>query len=77
MVTTDYPANPTLMQFIAARLASRQRKASTIRVGESLISRLMKVVMNLAGFSCLTMAGFTWCTTAGLVVAGLSCFAFA
>lgn len=75
-MTTE--AMPTVSQFIAMKLASRARKRAIANEASNRVSALIKgivrLVLHLAGFACLTFAGFTWNMAAGLVVAGISCF---
>ena len=74
MTTMDVP---TVGQFLTLRMAKffanrgKGKEATHAPVWFQTVTRL---VMHLAGFSCLTYAGFIWNPVAGFVVAGLSCF---
>lgn len=79
---TDMGAVPTFKELALMRLAmfarnratkSREANAS-IRIN-AVLNGIVRVVLHLAGFSLLTMAGFQWNIIAGLIVAGISCFA--
>lgn len=79
MTTLDN--NPGVLQFLlwkatnaAAQRRDRRRTAATALTG---IQAIIRLVLTVAGFSLLTWAGFSWNMTAGLVVAGLSCFILA
>lgn len=75
MTTMDLRENPTFTNFIAMKLAARRaRKAQANAVTRVVI--IVRLMMHIVGFSFLTMAGFSWNITAGLIVAGISCFAF-
>lgn len=72
----DY--NPTIRQFIAMRIAkgaprrTMAAKAQTRNTVARITAYTLNVLMQLAGFGCLTMAAFTWTITAGWIMAGLS-----
>jgi hypothetical protein len=53
--------------------AARERTNTSNRARVWLLS-FTKLVMHLAGFGCLTLAGFSWNMTAGLITAGMSFF---
>jgi hypothetical protein len=63
-----------LLSKLARRLSSRREKTIAVR---SWFQAMVKVLVQLAGFACLTLAGFSVSFTVGMVVAGLSCFTFA
>ena len=72
-------ANPGLGQFLLWKLnkAMTRRERAKEREGtytRTWIGVTIRLMMHLAGFGCLTFAGFTVSITAGLVVAGISCF---
>jgi hypothetical protein len=77
-VTTD--ALPTFSQYLAMKAMSkaknRAKRTSEVsnRVPE-LMQAIVRLVLHIAGFGSLTFAGFTWNMTAGMVIAGISCFA--
>ena len=76
MVTMDN--NPTIREVIAVRIAGRRKprsmaaKAETRNRVTQIIAYVMNMLMQLAGFGCLTMAAFTWTITAGWIMAGVS-----
>jgi uncharacterized protein involved in cysteine biosynthesis len=77
MTTLDY-ATLSLPRYLAMRIASKEgertRRASIPRTW---VQSMMKVVMTLAGFACLTIAGFTFNMIAGWIIAGASCMVLA
>lgn len=78
-MTTFDDANPTFIQFLLWKAGKRvsQRERSKAREGSpalTWIGTTIRLMMHLAGFGCLTFAGFTVSMTAGLIVAGFSFF---
>ena len=74
---TTYEGVPSLGTFLAMKLTnriSRTRAKEREATPRTWVQTIVRLVLHLAGFSTLTMAGFTWNMTAGLIVAGLSCF---
>ncbi len=69
---------PTVGQFFLMKLASKLRNQGVAREGSTRahawIQTLIRLVLHVAGFGCLTYAGFIWHPAAGFVVAGLSLF---
>lgn len=72
---------PTLREFAMLRLSMaaskrtrRASKARTVNVNAVLVNTV-RVMLHLAGFASLTLAGFQWNMIAGMIVAGVSCFA--
>ena len=60
---------------IAKWLLERKRaKEASSRTQINVWQRFMRLVWHLAGFSCLTVAGFYAHMIAGFAVAGFSCF---
>lgn len=80
---TTFEGVPSLSTFVAMKLTNRisrtrrREMAASQSRARTWVQSLVKFVAQLAGFSLLTSAGFTWNMTAGLIVAGISCFAFA
>ena len=78
MTTMD--TMPSIRQFALMKVSSlaqnRAKKATegTYRVN-AVLNTLIRLMLHLAGFGLLTLAGFQWNMIAGLIVAGLSCFA--
>lgn len=61
------------VSLLAQKRAKKARVASThVNI---VLSAIIRVMLHVAGFGLLTLAGFQWNIIAGLVVAGLSCFA--
>lgn len=72
----DMGMQPSVGQFLLMKLAARRaRKAErfSYRV-PAFIQASIRLMLHLAGFGCLTYAGFTWNITAGLIIAGVSFF---
>lgn len=73
-------ATPTIRETIAGMLVrstrTRSRSHQAVSSGRlaTVVSFLARLVMQLAGFACLTVAGFTWSIQAGFIVAGVSFF---
>jgi len=76
MAVLEIPNNPTWRDFIAVKLTSRSRRATTMPRVHTWYQELFKVLMHLGGFACLTVAGFSFNFPAGMIVAGMSCFVF-
>lgn len=62
---------------IARYMINHAEKREHAKSARTWVQTLIRLVLHLAGFGCLTIAGFYWTITAGYVVAGLSCFAMA
>lgn len=73
---TTWESTPTLWQFIAMRANVRRIKRSSLATVHTWFQTTVRLIMHIAGFSCLTFAGFTWNIMAGLITAGVCCFAF-
>ena len=76
--------NASVTQFLAYKLMQRSKARSLTKSqakeatrAQTMVTSIFNVLLHLAGFGCLTWAGFSWNITAGLVVAGISCFALA
>ena len=69
--------NPSIPQFLLYKLgkvlAKKEDKASTHT--HTWVQTFSRLVLHLAGFGCLTIAGFSWTITAGWIAACISCFA--
>lgn len=81
-VYTGYAPNvevPTIRQFILMKLARasarRQTKQASLARGQQLMQSAIRWILQLTGFGCLTVAGFSWTLMAGLITAAVSCFA--
>lgn len=74
---TTFEQAPTLSRYLALRLATRSATRSKRRaLPRTWVQAIVRLMMTLAGFACLTYAGFTFNMTLGWVIAGVSCFAF-
>jgi hypothetical protein len=75
---TTFESTPTLTQYFAMRMASNRSKrvARSRATRQSWALNVLRLLLHLAGFSCLTFAGFEFNMLAGLITAGLSCFVF-
>lgn len=77
MTTFD---NPSVAQFLVYKLGrsiAKRKDAKATNVATQAyawISTTVRLMLQLAGFGCLTYAGFQWSTIAGFVVAGVSFF---
>ena len=69
----DSEGTPTLRRFLAYKVGQALDKRNANRV-RSRIQNYVRIILTIAGLTCLTIAGFTWDPVAGFVVAGLSCF---
>lgn len=69
--------NPSIGQFLVYKLgkalAKKERARDATRT-HTWVQTTIRLILQLAGFACLTYAGFVWHIVAGLVVAGISCF---
>lgn len=72
---------PSLTQALAYWLSEKTKPKTMAEIDRKLakkaktpIQLFIRIVFQLAGFSCLTIAGFMWTMMAGMVVAGISCF---
>lgn len=79
MTTYTNSSDPTLSTFLMWKLqnalANRSTKASIGKNRSSVgLYGIVRLLLHIAGFGLLTMAGFQFSMIAGLVVAGFSCF---
>ena len=76
MVAMDPSANPTFLQFLAWKIGKALDRSATKQSTRvtTIMQAIIKLMLHIVGFSCLTIAGFYWHVIAGLVVAGISCF---
>lgn len=70
---TDEDGMPSLRRFAAYKIGKALDRKDKRRT-RTRTQAAIRVVLQLAGFACLTIAGFLWDPIAGFVVAGLSCF---
>jgi len=71
---------PSVTSYLAMRLIARltsrsERKARTRP--RTWVQATVKLVLQLAGFSCLTISAWSLNNAAGIAVAGVSCFVLA
>ena len=68
--------NPSTTQFLLWKLgkAISKKQATARSHARTYLQSIVRLVLHLAGFGLLTIAGFTWNILAGYVIAGLSCF---
>jgi fatty acid desaturase len=80
MTTIIEPNGVSFREFALMRLSTMAKsKAKGVRenrerIQASAFLAILRVVLHLAGFVLLTVAGFEWNMIAGLVIAGASCF---
>jgi fatty acid desaturase len=73
---TTMEASPSIASVIAMKVATKLANRSKGKErAQTWMQALSRFVLHVAGFACLTYAGFTWSIMAGLIIAGLSCFA--
>lgn len=79
MATMD--TRPSLFGVLAYWLAEKTKPKTMADIDRKLAEKartriqvFIRIMFIFAGFSCLTIAGFMWTMTAGMVTAGLSCF---
>lgn len=70
--------NPSFTQFLAWKLGKAlDKRADKAKYRAATVTQtIIKLMLHIVGFSCLTLAAFLWSIIAGLVVAGISCFVF-
>jgi len=77
VTTMDVSGLPSIPSLVLMRLASALSSRSRTKAKRSaspVIQALTRFVLIVAGFSCLTWAGFSVSFTIGLVAASVSCF---
>ncbi len=81
---TTYEGVPSMSTYLTMKLTNRVSRAKardraqiTTNPVRTFVQATVSIVLHLAGFGALTFAGFTWNMTAGLIVAGMSCFVLA
>jgi len=78
MTTLDAARLPSIGSIVLMKLASllsKRAQTSTRRTAPVWIQAMSRFLLTVAGFACLTWAGFTVSFTIGLVSAAFSCFA--
>ena len=70
------PGPLTYFTMLVAKMASRsaRRREASPGIARTWFQSIVKLMLNLAGFSCLTYGMFTWSTLAGFVTAAISFF---
>lgn len=75
MTTMDIPARGTFLYWLGNVIAKRGEKAMRARTeARTWVQTTVRLVLHLAGFSCLTVAGFSVSFVAGMITAGVCCF---
>lgn len=69
--------SPTFGQFLLLKLTAKKAERSTTRVRTPVLVMVLRIVLHIAGFACLTYAAYMASVIAGVAVAGLSCFILA
>lgn len=68
---------PSVMEYVIGKVATRrERKHARLAIPRTWFQSLARLMLHVAGFGCLTYAGFTWNMIAGLITAGVSFFVF-
>jgi len=67
---------PSIREYFGFKLASAVAKRKKVKQSTvpALYESIVRLMLHLAGFGCLTYAGFQWTIMAGFIVAGISCF---
>lgn len=71
------PANPTITQMIAFKLArklDRTKQVKKVTPARRILLYTVRLLVQIVGLSCFTLAGFSVSTTAGLIAATIACF---
>lgn len=79
MVAYQASSTSYVQAFLAARAARREQRINqrvVIRNGSIDYTNALRIVLHLAGFVCLSVAGFKINDIAGMSLIGVSCFAF-
>lgn len=72
MTTIDATITEALQGMLARRLA---RKREGINYARTVAwFSIVRLLLRLAGFSCLTLSAYLWDMRAGIAIAGISCF---
>ena len=78
MAVYELSGNPSWRSLMAAKLARSAQARSENTAGrtetQSWAQPMVRLLLHLGGFVCLTLAGFSFNFTLGMVIAGLSCF---
>lgn len=80
MAVYELSGNPSWRSVLAAKLArsaqARSESATRRTESQSWLQSMVRLLLHLGGFACLTLAGFSFNFAIGMVIAGLSCFVF-
>lgn len=78
---TTWDTTPSFMQFFLHKagkaLDRRARVRSASEHVPALFQAIVRLLLHIVGFACLTIAGFAFSFIAGMVVAGICCFVMA
>ncbi|HEY6020399.1 MAG TPA: hypothetical protein VIY48_10960 [Candidatus Paceibacterota bacterium] len=81
MTTANFTGEPTITQVLLRKAMQRLEAKNDRRLlGERASAPyqvIVRLMLTLAGFTCLTIAAFTLYTAAGFAMAGISCFVLA
>lgn len=73
---TSIDTSPSIGSFLVMKIGRKLNARKESRaLPRTWVQGIVRNVLILAGFSCLTQAAFTWSTLAGWAAAGLSCLA--
>lgn len=72
---TVFDRTPTVAEFFLHKLSRSLARKRETTISSSIVATLFRFAMHVAGFSCLTIAGFALNFAAGMITAGVSCFA--
>lgn len=75
MMVALHETTPSFIEMALRRGASALANKREKRVTAGIAQAVFRFVMHIAGFSCLTIAGFALHFAIGMTVAALSCFA--
>lgn len=68
---------PSVMEYIIGKVATRrERKHASLAITRTWFQSIVRLMLHVAGFGCLTVAGFSWNMMAGLIIAAVSFFVF-
>lgn len=75
---TTWDTTPTFGQFLLHKINKTMDKRARTRAASehahTLYQAIMRLLLHIAGFGCLTIAGFAFNFIAGMIVMGISCF---
>lgn len=75
MTTVDATLGNAVKMRLASYLVKSAERSEQMKRARTWMQSLVRLVLSVGGYSCLTYSGFLWDMRVGFVVAGLSCFA--